>query len=543
MKKTIINKETLSNKIDLYYSNILNKSQRIFTALDRDPHSPTYGCFDRDYWHYKIRDFSSMILHQASLTTDFLYKWEYDKNIYYKKDVLQNWVNGSIIHWNQEQLKNGSFNEYYPYEEGYPPTAFSLYATSLLLLEKGYSNKDSLNYIEKASNWILENSEKEASNQEAIGISAVYLSSLLDGVKVNKVKLEKRLSEFFESQNEEGWFPEYHGPDIGYLSVTIDALWDYYQYSRDNRALNAMKKAADFIELFFTDCGNLPVMINSRNTDYVVPYGIFNLANLDSNYQSLFYKVLKKITDPFNYLETTDDRYLCHYVYTSSIRAIQALDSLNNIDSISLNELENKTLSSSGIIINKTNQYTTYINTKKGGIIYIYDEENIIYTNHGFRYVDDKIIGVTHWLTENNKIDIKSVNSETNILIKGSFIYRKWLVPTPFKHIILRAITFTLGKKIIPLLKSIFIFGDKKLDINFHRQIVISKNNIDILDKVESNNFDISKVIESPYYSLRHVSSAVRFAPDELLWKENKFKDVINIQDNKLISNISIGLI
>ena len=24
-----------------------------------NPHSPTYGCFDRNYWHYRIIDFPS----------------------------------------------------------------------------------------------------------------------------------------------------------------------------------------------------------------------------------------------------------------------------------------------------------------------------------------------------------------------------------------------------------------------------------------------------------------------------------------------------
>ncbi|MGM0519936.1 MAG: hypothetical protein ACQERD_09875 [Campylobacterota bacterium] len=542
MKKMIVNNDTLKSKIDLYYTNILNKSERIFTALDRDPHSPTYGCFDRDYWHYKIRDFSSMVLHQASLSVDFLYNWKYDKNIYYDKKVLQNWVSGSIQHWNAEQLQSGSFNEYYPNEEGYPPTAFSLYTMAILIYEKGYVNNDSIKHIEKASSWILENSEKEASNQEAIGICGVYLSSLIDGVNVDQKKLEKRFNEFFASQDQEGWFPEYHGPDIGYLSVTMDALWDYYRFSQDKRALEAMRKAADFIELFFTNSGNLPVMINSRNTDYVVPYGIFNLAKTDKGYHSLFYKVLKKITEPFNYLETTDDRYLCHYVYTSSTRAIEALEYFKQLDTIKLKELKSQRLSNSGIIINKTNRYTTYINTKKGGIVYIYDQDNLIYTNHGFRYIDDKIIGVTHWLTGNNKVDIKNVSGEINILIEGSFTSRKWLVPTPLKHIILRAVTFTLGKKIIPILKKFFIFGDKKIDINFDRQIVISKNNIQLIDKILSDTLDLSKVEESPYYSLRHVSSAVRFTPDELLWKDSKYKANMQLENNILLSSISIGL-
>ena len=32
---------------------------KILTLQDRNAHSPTYGCFDRNYWHYKIIDFPS----------------------------------------------------------------------------------------------------------------------------------------------------------------------------------------------------------------------------------------------------------------------------------------------------------------------------------------------------------------------------------------------------------------------------------------------------------------------------------------------------
>ena len=32
---------------------------KILTLQDRNAHSPTYGCFDRNFWHYKIIDFPS----------------------------------------------------------------------------------------------------------------------------------------------------------------------------------------------------------------------------------------------------------------------------------------------------------------------------------------------------------------------------------------------------------------------------------------------------------------------------------------------------
>ena len=36
------------------------------TQVCRDPHSAAYGSFDRDWWHYRIRDFSSVILQQGA---------------------------------------------------------------------------------------------------------------------------------------------------------------------------------------------------------------------------------------------------------------------------------------------------------------------------------------------------------------------------------------------------------------------------------------------------------------------------------------------
>lgn len=539
-----IENSAIDTLVQKYYQGILTKSQRIFTALDRDPDSPTFGCFDRDFWHYKIRDFSSMVLYQAALTTDTLYNWNNAGNIYYQKEVLKQWVDGSLNHWCNEQLKNGSFNEYYPFEQGYPPTVFSLYTTALLILDKGYDGKAIIPYIEKTCEWILNNPEKEASNQEAIGISAVYLSSKIKGVKLDSKKLTLRLTQFLNSQDSEGWFPEYNGPDIGYLSVTIDALWDYFRYSKDERALDAMKKATDFISLFFANSkGNLPVMINSRNTDYIVPYGIFSLAAYDNTYLPLLYKVLNKITEPNNYLETTDDRYLCHYVYTSSTRAVQVLNSLESKNDIIIKPIGQKNLKNCGIIIKEINNYTLYVNTKKGGILYLYDGKNLVFTNHGFRYSKEKEIAVTHWLTEDNEIEIITDENSISILIEGKFVSRKWLVPTPLKHTILRAISYTIGRKIIPLLKRVFIFGDKKLDISFSRKIEITNEQFSLSDEVVSNDTtkDIKDITESSYYSLRHVSSAFRFTPDELLWRSEKYPLSLKRGNEMLTSNITIG--
>ena len=38
---------------------------RILSQCCRDANSPAFGCFDRNFWHYRMRDFSSIILQQG----------------------------------------------------------------------------------------------------------------------------------------------------------------------------------------------------------------------------------------------------------------------------------------------------------------------------------------------------------------------------------------------------------------------------------------------------------------------------------------------
>ena len=42
---------------DLFAREALAQIPKILTLQDRNAHSLTYGCFDRNFWHYKIIDF------------------------------------------------------------------------------------------------------------------------------------------------------------------------------------------------------------------------------------------------------------------------------------------------------------------------------------------------------------------------------------------------------------------------------------------------------------------------------------------------------
>ena len=106
---------------------ILKSVPRVLTQVDRDKHSINYGDCDRNHWHLKIRDFSSAILQQTGLSIALLYQIDFPGNIFYGKTAVKEWAEATVYYWQSIQLKDGSFNEYYPNEHGFPPTAFSLY--------------------------------------------------------------------------------------------------------------------------------------------------------------------------------------------------------------------------------------------------------------------------------------------------------------------------------------------------------------------------------------------------------------------------------
>ena len=498
------------------YNQLKHNIPRILSQMDRDADSPTFGSFDRNYWHFKIRDFSSIILQQGMLILQALKNYEDSENPYYNSEVVQNWLDGSVSFWCREQLKSGSFNEYYPFEAGYPPTAFSLYAVGLVMKEYKKEPCDSIKiHIQKAVKWLLHHPEKEALNQEAAGLAGLVLSSKIPGVFVNPMQLEDRLRWFYAQQTEEGWFPEYGGPDLGYLSVTIDCLWDIYETSKDKRALAAIEKAVPFIAKMVSVSGETPVMINSRNTDYIVTYGITRFAQSNAQAATLVRTLLKNSDHQDHYLNRTDDRYSCHYVGQSLFRTILHINNITPEEmplpaSTGMNEY----FPQAGLqVIHQPGKASVYNYLRKGGIINVFSVNGIAAVDFGWRHKTQKgKFAVTHWLDD----DYQLTNTANSWSVEGEMTSHGWMKSSPFRHMGLRVLSKLAGNRLIPLLKKLMIFGNPKAGIYFHRVITLSKSNeLKITDSFTGKNLNAEMLKPAPHYSLRHVASAGLFVPEE----------------------------
>ena len=263
----------MNKTYDLFLKYANNNYKRNLTWLDRDPDSPTYGSFDRNFWHYKTSDFNSDILQQGIYTLITLYKNEIPNN--YNKNKLKNLILSSAKFIILSFKENKKFNEYYPNEDGYPPHAFlsNVLGDIISHFPEFLNLPDFENTYIKINQSLSKRYETKASNQYATALAGLYKFVKNFPQHRDMINTEKHKKILLSLQDKEGWFVEYNGFDLGYLSITLEALTEIYKISPDKDILNSINSIIDFYYNIIDIDGNFPFTLNSRNTEYVLPFG------------------------------------------------------------------------------------------------------------------------------------------------------------------------------------------------------------------------------------------------------------------------------
>ncbi|MEA2013061.1 MAG: hypothetical protein U9O87_08320 [Verrucomicrobiota bacterium] len=506
--------------------------RRVLTQLDRDPSSPTYGCFDRNYWHYKIRDFPSAVLQQGVFLLDELRKGNIESTG--KEQLFRKLVLGCIEQTSRQIDSKGALSEYYPYERGYPPAAFSLYALTRILLDWQNSNIEGISKvnwkpIQKLYNHVLNREESKASNQQAIGLAGLYLGARLPNIKSDIKTIDKKLNKFLATQHEEGWFPEYGGSDLGYLSTTLDALADIVDCTQNKECIKACDRAVDFYIRLLGSDNKLPSTLNSRNTDYVLPYGLVRIAKKNPMASWLVHKLFENSDSSDHFLWSTDDRYCCHYIFSSVVRAYSLLEQMATPETPRFKERD--WLPGSGILIHRpSTDITVFVGASKGGLLRIHKKGLVPQTDNGWRIVRGHHMWVSNWWSCNWDIDY----SNSSIKITGPCQRVSFFQATPSKHLLLRSLAFILRQHLIPILKRLMIFRPNCANGPFYsREIHIKANELSVVENIKQ--FPGAKLFRGPRQNMRHVASADSFSDEE--WTIREYADeIISLNESKVIN-------
>ena len=489
---------------------------RVLTQMDRDPDSPTFGCFDRNYWHYKIRDFPSTILQQGAFTLEAIRIGAVES--VRPTAMIDRWCVGAVNALGRQVDGQGRVDEYYPFEAGYPPAAFGLYAAARLMFEWQTSAPELLALVDVAplrrlAQHLAQRVEQGATNQQAAGLAGLALAVKVGLVPELTTRVEALASLIFEAQHPEGWFNEYGGPDFGYLTVTLDALVDYYDATSDRRAMAAIDQAIRFLAQMVGTDGCLPSTLNSRNTDYVVPYGLVRAAAWNTTAAWLVAELFGKMADPTHFFWSTDDRYHCHYIFASIVRSLPHLDAMQPAQAPLV---ETSTwLEGCGFWIYRPPEqpWTAYVAAKKGGLVRIHQQDNQpTVLDHGWRITQGSQIWTTNWWSAEWHVEKQT----DRVQISGRCQNTKFHTVNPFKHFVLRVLAFSLRQAVIPLLKRGMIFRPSSSDgPHFKRQIDIGEWGVRLEDHINACKGAEARI--SVRQNLRHVASADSFNREELL--------------------------
>jgi hypothetical protein len=488
---------------------------RLLTQVCRDPSSPHFGCFDRDWWHYRIRDFPSIILQQGGYA---LYLASQRNAPREQREGLGKLAAAACRFWNVRATHRGAFEEYYPWEQGYPPLAFSTLAVMKLVAEGVAKAAEIRAGAEVASRQLQNRFEPQAANQQVAGLAALAWCRKNFPELVSASAFESLVARTLALQTEEGWFEEYGGPDLGYLSVTVDCLWDLFDATGDKRFLTAIERAVECIKLFTTatPIGSIG-MHNARNTDYLVPYGLMRAARQwpTTENAELVGRLFGNAGDPAHFFNAVDDRYVCHYIGQSLFRAVQFLEqpaknaAVESSASDGTGQFTEK-LTKSGHFLRLTDIGEKSLVTLRKGGIFSHHAGDAWVCDFGWTVEAAGRRYISHWWSE----DWQYNQHGNQVRVEGPLYEHKDVANTPARHLALRLTSFVAGRRLIGTLKKKLIFEKPQSQISFQRTVEWSNDTIRVVD-VFTNLPAGAEFLPAPRNSKRHVASADSFHAED----------------------------
>ncbi len=268
-----------ASRRDLYATEAARSIPQLLQLLDRDPWSPTFGCFDREYWHYRTLDFPCGMSQEFVYPLALVYALPFPGNRWHGQPRLKEWVEAGIRWARLSAHRDGSCDDYYPFERALGAATFSLAAMAEACHLLAIRDDKTLEFLSHRARWVASHGESGVlTNHHAIAAAALDSTGRLTGDASLRLAARHKAEEVLSHQHAEGWFREYEGFDPGYQTVTVDFLARYWQSSGDERVLPALEKAVQLLEIVQHPDGGFGGEYASRNTFHTQPHGLELLA-------------------------------------------------------------------------------------------------------------------------------------------------------------------------------------------------------------------------------------------------------------------------
>jgi hypothetical protein len=531
---------------DILAQEALKQIPTILTLLDRNRHSPTYGCFDRIYWHYRIIDFPSGMAQEYVLPLALAYTLDIPGNPYYGQESIKEWIEAGILYAAKSAHSDGSCDDYFPFERAGGAASLSLLACLDAYRIINLDNTVVLAFFEKRADWLAGHQEsgRLSNHQAMIALCLELMGQLLDTDRWKNHALE-RLSMVLSWQTEEGWFWEYEGCDPGYLTLTITILARIDQISPSAELTKALAAAVAFAAHFIHPDGSFGGEYGSRNSYNFFPHGFELLGRTNDQalaINDLFLGGLREGRGP----SYADDHMIGHHTWNYFL----AWQDFVPDRPAQLSHMKGrKYFPTAKLMIERQGEMTLYVALNKGGVFKVFWRDELICSDTQFSIKTNSLPprnAVGH-LVSDYAIDF----DDCGFVVSGDLGWAKQTRMTTINLIALRLVMLTFGRLFPNLIRSILqrmlITGKISAPYTLKRSFEWSDDNLVVEDELTARSWNtVENVALGVDQTSIYVVMSRIFQTGQLLPWRDLTASILNLKPNtplKLRRRISNGTV
>lgn len=414
----------------IYVKSAMAVVPRIIGSLDRNELSSTRGCFDRQYWAWKLKDIPN-----ASLQYGIYFlalTWNAKGNKFYRNNQIVGWICQAVKFWMDIQHKNGSFDQCYPGECSVGTTAYTL--ISMLKAKEITGSlwddalmKDFERHVNLAADYFYYNEETygNIANHTALFAYANLLLSDYYGGRFSG-RYSEAMEKLEKLQSKEGWFVEYEGSDPCYQTQNIYYLAECFYKTNDNQIFEMLQRAiSNYLIYCFHPDGTVGGSYGSRNTEIYYPAGFEMMAAKISDAKAIASWMkkslsLSRVLMPRDLDLENSMRLAVNYLIADKVLGGESEEAgsewVNNMKWSGCGS--ERYFEECAQFFKNSDKYYAVIGASKGGVVKIFNkkEEMLAYEDSGYiGHIDGKPVTTHRWQKAKCLIDDNTFECQLKI--------------------------------------------------------------------------------------------------------------------------------
>lgn len=501
--------------------------RHLLSEIDRDPSSPTMGCFDRRYWAWKLTDFPEATF-QRNLA-NLAWYMQNDAEVQSAEGLIRAALIAGLRYTARIQHRDGSFDQAYPYERSFGATGFMLpdlikaYLAVKLCASDEHKGEIE-NCLRRAARFLTQNAERHGliSNHLAgAALGLMMAGDLFPGERFEE-KGKRLLEAVLSYQSPEGWFPEYGGADPGYQTLCMHYLAQIYQRAPDGNLEKALIQSLDFLRYFLHPDGSFGGEYGSRRTEIYYPGGIALLAGhlpVANAIHSLMRTSIENLTTVT--LEDVDMGNMAPLLSSSILALNKPADRQSG--ALFSHEEGVHAFKEAGLAVYTAPRYYAVWGASNGGVLKIYDmrsKQMVLDDCGALALVQNGALAST----QATRLDNERSADDTRLTCASDFHIVGQRRTTPFNYLMLRLLNLTvmrigfLNETVKKMMVSWLIETNNKITMRRVREISFLQDRVEITDRYTiQGNQRVEKLTSGGKFNTIHMASSRYYAGQQKL--------------------------